>query len=114
MNEELKAQIEAIRLMNIEKAEKQIAEKRDKRNESALPQKPEALLKKGEVQTADGTKNIKSKSREVRLILDTESELYKKIQELEQLDSIFKLDRATLTKIVDSFVSDRLRKIKQP
>lgn len=98
-------------LKKLMKVEEQIAEKRDKRNESALPIKPEVLLTTDDSKQTD-TKNIKCKSREVRLILEVESDLYKDVKELEELDPLFEFNRATLRKIAESYIKERLRKMK--
>ena len=97
-------------LKTLMEVEQHIAEKRDKRNESSLT-KPEVLLTTDDSKQTD-TKNIKCKSREVRLILETDSDLYRDIKELEELDPLFELNRSTLRKIVESYIKDRLRKMK--
>lgn len=97
-------------LKTLMEVEQHITEKRDKRNESSLT-KPEVLLKKEETQSTD-IKNIKCKSREVRLILETDSDLYRDIKELEEIDPLFEFNRATLRKIAEAYIKDRLRKMK--
>ncbi|WP_085744874.1 hypothetical protein [Pseudomonas syringae] len=98
-------------IRKLEELEKEMEAEHEKRNTSALPITPEKLLKKEETQSTD-TKNIKCKSREVRLILETDSDLYRDIKELEEIDPLFEFNRATLRKIAEAYIKDRLRKMK--
>ncbi|HGN0662079.1 TPA: hypothetical protein ACKTGI_002751 [Pseudomonas aeruginosa] len=91
--------------------EQEVAEEHNKRNTSALPTTPEKLLTTDDSKQKD-TKNIKCKSREIRLILETDSDLYVDLKELEELDPLFELNRSTLRKITESYIKDRLRKMK--
>ncbi|MBK3506627.1 hypothetical protein [Pseudomonas sp. MF6747] len=98
-------------IRKLEQLEKEMEAEHEKRNTSALSTTPEKLLKKEETQSKD-TKNIKCKSREVRLILETDSDLYRDIKELEAIDPLFEFNRATLRKIAEAYIKDRLRKMK--
>ncbi|MBA1300081.1 MULTISPECIES: hypothetical protein [Pseudomonas] len=97
-------------IRQLEELEKEVAEEHNKRNISALPTTPE-IFKKEETQSKD-TKNIKCKSREIRLILEVESDLYKDVKELEELDPLFEFNRATLRRIAESYIKERLKKMK--